>query len=203
MSMLFPRRAALACLSLLLLATLVAGCSRSTLRAGERPTSRRVDEIGQGRFEASVQAFVVPPDDWELDPPKTSDQHTHLVWLSPTGDTAYGVIYIRLPSWAPVFLLSAESLHNRVLEGVIDAMADDQGEATLLAKEWDGSNNRMFYQAEGGLYEIDAVLSVRGHSGWTVYAGKLREKPLNEAENAVALAARDATKVGREAADAE
>lgn len=199
--MLFPRTTLSVCLPIALVALLAAGCSRSTLRPEDRPTSRRVGEIGRGSFDERVQAFVVPPDDWKLDPPKTSDQHTHLVWLSPTSDTAYGVISIKLPTWAPVFLLSSESLHNRVLEGVIDAMAADQGDATLLAKEWDASAERMYYEAEGGLYKIDAVLSVRGHSGWTVYAGKLRERPLNEAEMATAVAARKATRVGREAAE--
>lgn len=200
MSKLYPRAAGLFIL-LLTLVALAPGCSRSTLRPEDQPTSRRIDEIGQGQFKASVEAFVVPPDDWTLEPPKTSDQHTHLVWLSPTGDTAYGAIYLELPGWAPVFLLSAKSVHNRVLDGVMDAMAADQGEATLLEKEWDGSSERMYYKAEGGLYLIDAVLSVRGHSGWTVYAGKLRERPLNEAEMKTALAARDATQVGREAAE--
>lgn len=186
-----------------LLAVVSSGCSRSILRAEDRPTSRRVGEIGHGSFDERVQAFVVPPDDWELDPPKVTDRHTHLVWLSPTGDTAYGAIYIELPTWAPVFMLSARSLHNTVLDRIVDAMADDQGEATLLSKEWDREAERMHYEMEGGLYQIDAILSVRGYSGWTVYAGKLSEKPVNEEEMATALEARDATRVGEEAATLE
>ena len=30
-------------------------------------------------------------------PLKQSDRHTHEVWLSPTGKTAYGVIHFKLP----------------------------------------------------------------------------------------------------------
>ena len=192
-----------ALLAVLLMGLTIVGCSRSTLRPEERPEDRLVGSIGRGTFDERVEAFVVPPKGWELDPPKVSDEHTHLVWLSPTGDTAYGVIYAAIPGWAPVFLLPDRSVHERVLDAFIDAMASDQGEATLLSKTWDAENEQMFFEAEGGLYRIDAILQVRGHSAWSVYVGKLRERPVNEQEQAIGRRARDATRVGREAGQVE
>src|SRR5687768_15902774 len=46
---------------------------------------------------AEVQAVVVPPAGWTPEPLKASNRHTHQVWISPTGNTAYGVIRMRLP----------------------------------------------------------------------------------------------------------
>src|SRR6266576_2283693 len=36
-----------------------------------------------------VQAMVTPPIGWTPQPLKFSDRHTHQIWLSPTGDTAF------------------------------------------------------------------------------------------------------------------
>lgn len=172
------------------------GCTRSTLRAGEVPTSRPIEGIGQGFFEERVEAFVVPPQGWERDPPKTSDRHTHLVWLSPTGDTAYGVIYMKLP----IPLLATRPFHNTVLNRFLQQMRADQGEATLLEKQWQPDARRMDFEAEGGLYRIDASLIVRGMSGWAVYTGVLREGEENPEEIELGDRARRETKVGRDAA---
>ena len=183
----------------LLVVCLLTGCaSRSTLREGEVPTSRPVSGVGQAIFDAELEAVVVPPSGWEADPLKSSDKHNHRVWLSPTGDAAYGVIYARLPKLAA--FAPSRYLHNRVLNEFMAAMKADQGEAALLSKRWDGDANRMSFEAEGGLYKIDSALSVRGLSAWSVYAGTLRSKPPNEAEMALARKARDATRVGLEAA---
>src|SRR5438105_1003294 len=44
-----------------------------------------------------VQAIVCPPLGWKADVLKSSERHTHQVWISPSGDTAYGVIQMKLP----------------------------------------------------------------------------------------------------------
>ncbi len=182
-----------------LLLLLIAGCSRTTLRASERPTSRPVEGIGQAYFEPRVEAMVVPPAGWKLDPPKISDRHTHLAWISPSGDTAYGVIHARIPGYIPVGIMPARTVHNQVLDRVIDAMRDDQGEAQLLSKRWDPEQNKLLFVAEGGLYKVDSVLTVRGWSVWTLYVGRLREREPNPPEIDLAEQARQATRVGREA----
>lgn len=186
-------------LLLLMWAIVLAGCGRSTLRHDEFPASRAVEGVGRGFFEHRVEAFVVPPARWKLDPPKISARHTHLAWISPSGDTAYGVIYARIPGYVPVALMPQRMLHAETLERVIAAMRDDQGEATLLRQRWDGRARRMHFKAEGGLYRIDSVLSVRGHSAWVLYVGRLREHEPNEPEIVLARRARESTRVGLEA----
>lgn len=190
-------------LSLLLLAVLLApplaGCSRSTLRASEFPSSRPVAGVGHGFFEHRLEAFVVPPAGWTMDPPKLGERHTHVAWISPTRDTAYGVIYATIPAFVPVALMPSRMLHDQVLERIMAAMKEDQGEARLLSKQWDAGADKMHFQAEGGLYRIDCVLTVRGYSAWTVYVGRLREREENPREIVIAEKARQATLVGREA----
>ena len=117
--------------ALLLLGICLAGCSRTVLRESERPTSRPVQGIGKGYFEPRVEAFVVPPRGWTLDPPKGDEQHTHLVWLGPDGLAAYGVIYLKIPGWVPTAIIPRQSLHHAVLDEFVKRMREDQGEAEL------------------------------------------------------------------------
>lgn len=176
------------------------GCAgRSTLREAERPTSRPVGNLGKGVFDERVEAFVVPPTGWTIDKEQVTDEHTHLVWLSPTGDTAYGVIYFRVPAIAAL-VPNGKFLHERALSGFMDQYAQDQGEATLISQEWDDERNAMRFVAEGGLYKIRPILSVRGRSGWSVYAGTLSGNTERPAELEVAVRAREATRVGLDAA---
>src|SRR5688500_3520143 len=158
------------------------GCARSTLRAGEAPASRPVEGIGRGFFEPRVEAFVVPPKEWTMDAPKITDRHAHLAWISPTGDTAYGVIYARIPSYVPVAVMPAEVGHSQVVGRVMVEVRADEGEATLLGKSWDEDADELHFVAEGGLYRVDSVLTVRGLSAWTLYVGRLREREENPAE---------------------
>ena len=184
---------------LLLCAALLAGCARSTLRHDEFPGARKVEGVGTGYFEHRVEAFVVPPDGWKMDPPKITTRHAHLAWLSPTKDSAYGVILGHIPWWVPVGLMTWRTLHEETLDQFLVNMKRDQGEAVLLGKHWDGEQRRLHFEAEGGLYRIDCLMTVRGYSAWIVYVGRLREHEPNEPELAVARKAREATKVGLEA----
>ena len=65
-------------------------------------------ELATPEFDPMVQARVAPPVGWKLDPYKTSSSHKHAVWLSPSGRTAYGVIYFSLP--LPVGLRIAKQM---------------------------------------------------------------------------------------------
>ena len=178
----------------------VVGCARSTLRPNEYPTSRPVIDaagatLGVGRFEPRVQAFVTPPAGWTPEAEKISDAHMHLVWLSPTGDTAYGIIYASAPLYVP----ATEMFHNLVLDRIISEMEKDQGEAELLGKTWNGDLRALDFEAAGGLYHLRSRLRVRGKSVWTVYAGTFKGQSPREDELATALSAREATLVGRDA----
>ncbi|MEL7237679.1 MAG: hypothetical protein AAGK78_02365 [Planctomycetota bacterium] len=192
------------CVAVLCVLLLAGGCARSTLRPDERPTTRAVtdamgNELGTGTFEPRVEAFVTPPTGWEAEEEKMSGGHTHLVWLSPTGDTAYGVIYASAPFYVP----ATEMFHNIVLDRILKEMERDQGEANLLSKKWLGDRRIIRFEADGGLYHIRTNLQVRGRSVWCVYAGTFKGKLPREDELEIAVAAREATRVGRDAQTGE
>ncbi|MEM7808131.1 MAG: hypothetical protein AAF561_08480 [Planctomycetota bacterium] len=190
-------RIAAAALSLLT-ATLLVGCGgRSTLDVDERPTSRPVGTLGTGFFEPRVEAFVIPPKTWRLDPPKINDERSHLTWLSPTGDTAYGVVYFNVPGITTI--LPTEFLHRRAADRYIEEFDKEVGDATLESQAWDESIDAMRLVAEGGPYRVRSMLRIRGNRGWSVYAGTLRENAVNEAELDLAVSAREATQVGLDA----
>jgi len=138
-------------------------------------------------YDDQVRALVAPPLGWRPEPLKTSRHHTHQVWLSPTGDTAYGVIHFSLP--LPV----GEEL---ALLGFIAQMKRTEGDAVLLAQQFDANLPGIRFVAEGGRYQIRANLLVAGWQGWAVYAGTLRGKPVLDDELELAIAARENTKIG-------
>lgn len=142
-------------------------------------------------WDEQLEARICPPPGWRLDPPKSTSQHLHKTWLSPTGDTAYGVIRFRLP--IPV----TEEL---ALWGFMREMRRSEGDGTLLEKQpdptlADGAGGLRFV-AEGGRYKVRTNLVVRGFRGWCIYAGTLRGRSDNPPELADAIAAREATRVG-------
>jgi hypothetical protein len=132
----------------------------------------------------SVHARVDPPAGWEAQPLKLDSRHAHQVWVSPSGDTAYGVIYFSLP--IPV---SADF----ILPFFMRAMKEKEGEAILDSKVDDPHLPGVRFEAEGGLYHIQANMITAGFEGWAIYAGRLRTKPANFSELLLARAARQGT----------
>ena len=195
------RRPTVACrlaLAGLGLAMVAGGCARSTLRADERPTSRPIGDLGTGYFDERVESFVVPPTDWKLDPPKVDEGRAHLAWLSPSRDTAYGVIYFPIPN-SVAWLPKNEWFHGKAADRFVEEFRKDAPDAVELSREWDGQSGGMRIEAEGGLYKVRSLLRIRGSHGWSVYAGSLRGKPTNEEELAIAEKAREATQIARDA----
>lgn len=170
---------------------LAAGC-RNIPRPEPVPDAMAYDQ-GERVFDptylADVNAVAAPPVGWQSEPIKSSARHAHQVWLSPSGDTAYGVIYFTLPAVAKVFPVPIDW----VLRGYLDEMRKDQGEAVLIAKERDPSLPGMRFVAEGGLYRTWTNLITEGRHGWAIYAGTLRDKPTKPAEFDLAAEARERT----------
>lgn len=180
---------------LLLAGTILTGCGSQRAE----PVSQS-DYAAIGTFEGEaavfepafmpeVNAVTAPPAGWQIEPIKSSDRHAHQVWLSPTGDTAYGVIYFTLPAIAKVFPIPMDW----VLGEYLDEMRKDQGEAVLLSKQRDPSLPGLRFVAEGGLYRTWTNLTTRGRHGWAIYAGAIRQKPVVEEELQLANEARERT----------
>ena len=178
-------------LTLVSLAFLCIGCASSS-SPSTPPSSRDAAQTAAFCEQLSaptpvdeLDALVVPPRGWTREPFKTSDRHNHLVWVSPTGGAAYGVIHFTMP--LPV----GEDL---ALHGFLAEMKRSEGEATLLSKNRDGE--RVRFVAEGGKYRIRGILLTRGFGGWAVYAGTLRSQSPAVDELALAVQARENTALG-------
>jgi hypothetical protein len=130
---------------------------------------------------------VVPPASWQPARLKATAKHKHQVWLSPSGDTAYGVIRFELPLPLPVEL---------VILGFISEMKRDQGEAKLLYSAPDKALPGLRFACEGGRYRLRGNMLVKGAGGWVVYAGTLRAREENQPELTIAELAREQTRTG-------
>jgi hypothetical protein len=139
-------------------------------------------------YNKDVDAIVCPPVGWKPDPLKSSPNHIHQVWLSPTTDTAYGVIHFKMP--LPVGA-------DIALTGFLAQMKKTEGDATLLELHDDPNLPGIRFVAHGGLYTIRANLIVRGWEGWAFYAGTQRGKPIDPIELDFATRAREHTRIGR------
>jgi hypothetical protein len=142
-------------------------------------------------YLGAVDATVVPPVDWRADPLKASSRHTHQVWVSPSGTSAYGVIHFSLPF--PVG-------YEPVLWYFMREMRRVEGEALLLSKQWDPNLRAMRFVAQGRQYTVRPNLILRGFEGWAIYAGTLTDRPINLEELDLAERARERTMTGRVAA---
>lgn len=136
---------------------------------------------------AEVQAVCAPPSGWTAEPLKASARHTHQVWISPSGNTAYGVIRMRLP--IPVG-------PDLVLWGFMNEMRRVEGEGKLIAKEDDEHLPGLRFIAEGGRYRVRTNLVTSGRTAWAVYAGTIRGASIDEDELYLAERARESTSPG-------
>jgi hypothetical protein len=186
-----PMTARVTLFSALLAAALASGCSsgNTPVVRHAQPTTAPAEVAGLSTPKPvqSIQALCPVPTGWKAEPIKQSDKHTHQVWLSPSGHTAYGVIHFSLP--LPV---GAEM----VLPFYLKAMKKTEGEAILQRKERDPNLPGIRFVAEGGQYKTWTNLIVNGFEGWAVYAGAIRNQEIDPAELDLAKRAREHTRVG-------
>jgi len=134
-----------------------------------------------------VQAMVAPPIGWTLQPLKFSDRHTHQIWLSPTGDTAFGAIRFKLPLPVGPRLLLGRFLYE---------MRRVEGASTLISKEDDPELPGIRFVAESPIHRVNVNLITHGFRGWAFYAGTNVGKPDNKSEKELAERAREASSPG-------
>lgn len=145
-----------------------------------------IEGLSPPEFMSPLQAIPRPPVGWTMDEPKYTSRHYHQVWLSPSRQTAYGVILARMP--LPVG-------PELALWGFLHEMRKSEGEAILLAKTPEPDLPGLRFEAEGGRYRLRATLQTHAFSAWVVYAGTLRACPEVPEELELAQRAREATLV--------
>ncbi len=155
--------------------------------ASAQPASAQIPGMTRLTLFAPAKALVEVPTGWTADPLKSNARHVHETWLSPSHNTAYGVILMYLPWPAGPDL---------TLWGFMNHMRESEGSARLLSKQWDDKLPGYRFVAEGGMYKIRVNLIVRGNAAWAVYAGTRLDHPVAKNELEVAERARDDTRVG-------
>ena len=165
---------------------LQAGCYSHHRAATTQPTTPVVG-LSEPAAVETVEAIAVVPMGWKADPLKKSASHYHQVWLSPSGNTAYGIIHAHMP------LPLGPDL---ALVGFMRTMRKSEGEGILISRQSDPKLPGIRFVAEGGRYKIRANLITHGWVTWVIYAGTLRGKPEAPEELELAERAREATIIG-------
>jgi hypothetical protein len=174
-------------ITFLLLPLVLSACNGKHYVAKTTQPTTPVTGLSEGHPEEIIQAIVVPPVGWVKEPHKTTPRSEHDIWLSPTGATAYGVLFIKLP--LPVGA-------NLTLDQFLKEMKKREGEANLLEKQDDAEIDGIRFIADGGIHKIRAKLMTRGFRAWVIYAGSIHSKPERPDELEVAARAREATIIG-------
>ena len=169
-----------------LLASLLTACSAQRQIAATTQPVAEMAGLSATIPDPDVQAIVSPPAGWKAEPLKVAERSQHRVWISPSGDTAYGVIFVRLP--LPVG-------SDLALIGFMMEMKKTEGDGKLLDKRRDAAGVLRFI-AEDPKHTIFARLITDGWLCWITYGGTLTGKPVNVAELLLASRAREATIIG-------
>jgi hypothetical protein len=158
-----------------LLALLTAGCAHQNALAPPPFPA----------FDPDLDAIVDPPPGWGIDRADQTTRYVQRVWVSPSGNTSFGVIRFTLP--LPVG-------EDVALLGFLSEMKRTEGDARLIKRFRDPDrDDRLTFVAEGGRYRVDGIIVTRGRRGWAIYAGTLRLGPRVLDELELAVHARDNT----------
>jgi hypothetical protein len=157
--------------------------------ASQPPRTHSLADADPGRVDAAVDneldAICFPPRGWRPEPLERLSHSVQRVWVSPTGHTAYGVIRIRLPlPLGP----------NLVLWRFVAELRAREGEGRLVSRERNGGE--IDFVAEGAEHRLAARLHIDGWKAWVIYAGVLRDGPVDAQELPLAESARDRTTPG-------
>ncbi|HEX4124480.1 MAG TPA: hypothetical protein VHY37_07115 [Tepidisphaeraceae bacterium] len=155
----------------LLISAILTGCAAPQASDPSVGFAENLPGLCESAYVPSVVATCPVPIGWQAQPLKANSRHTHEIWISPSGSTAYGVVHFKLP--LPVG-------PDLALGGFMSAMAKSEGNAQLLHQ--DANRRGIAFVADGGRYHMRAELITGGWEAWAIYAATLRGKPVVPAE---------------------
>jgi hypothetical protein len=170
---------------------LAAGCQSSKL-PGVPSTQPAAPGLTPWVANADVLALCCPPQGWTPQPLDTGGRHTQQTWLSPSTNTAYGVAHIKLP--LPIAIIGID----RVLQGIVDDMAQKQMSATVNNRQTDPNLPGLRVEIKGGEYTLRANLINGGWEAWFIFASTDNTEAIDQKELDLALLARDHTVISRQ-----
>jgi hypothetical protein len=170
-------------------AALLVGCAHDSGGSHPLPPTKYYETIGLTRPHPVpvVDAQCDPPVGWIPQPLHKSERHTHQIWLSPSGKTAYGVLHFKLPFPVGVGIVHWEFLREMKLR---------YGDANELSQKYDPSLPGLRFVCESDQYLMRVNMTVHGFDGWAAYAGTLRGQTPVPEELHLAETARENTIFG-------
>jgi hypothetical protein len=163
------------------------GCASHAPRRVAPPQYYLSMGLCQPKPVETVLAECDPPTGWIPQPLHKSERHTHQIWVSPSGKTAYGVMHFKMPLPVGVSVVHWEFLRE---------MKKKEGEAIEISERMDPALPGMRFVCEGGRYKMRVSMTVRGFEGWAAYAATLRAQPVDQDELELAEQARENTVFG-------
>ena len=134
--------------------------------------------------------YASPPPGWRMKVNDSDERAEHVVWTSPSGNTAFGVIFFKLP-W-PIG-------HDLTIRyGVLPEARRREGTAEILEKRWDPEIEGMRYTIVTPRYTAATKMFVRGMRGWAAYSGFQTTRPVVQEELDLAIRAREDAEFGEE-----
>lgn len=125
---------------------------------------------------------------WEAKPMEKSHRHAHVTWVSPSGNTAYGIIHFALPFPVPA---------SWVVGPFLDEMKIAEGESRLVGQVYeDPQLGGVRFVAEGSKHKTRVNLLTSGFRGWAIYVGTNRGGEEVPQEMRLAEMARERTITG-------
>jgi hypothetical protein len=162
------------------------------LSSATKPTSQPATQpaLTVRKWSDVVRAYCVPPSDWLEQPPKSRNGAEDILWLSPSGATAYGVMVVQN-------ILLPLASDERVLGEILKNTKATEGSAEMLEKHRDpalaGGLGGVRFLMKGGKYTVRGNLVSSGTRVWIWYAGTLTGQPIREDELKTAEEAREQT----------
>jgi hypothetical protein len=128
-------------------------------------------------YEA-VKSQAAAPAKWQALALKRHSLYTDMQWKSPSGSTAVGVAYVKMPL----------PLGARGLVWFARTRYAKQSDGGRVIDEWVDHLGRAWFEAENNKYHVRAFVVTKGFEAWVVYMGRKTTVPTDVSE--LALAAR-------------
>jgi hypothetical protein len=166
--------------ALLLAAMLCIGCQSgpifdSQLAATQSELTR--NGLDSAQALPLVRATGATPSEWVKRPIENGAIYTHQQWLSPTGTTGVGVVYVHLPlPIGPTAILWLAEQH-------FAAMPGQKGH---IVGEWIDPLGRNWFTAVNPQTNVCGYILTEGAAAWIVYFGYKLDRGFHPAEMSVA-----------------
>jgi hypothetical protein len=134
--------------------------------------------------------YASPPEGWTMKDNTGDPRVEHVIWTSPSGNTAFGTIFFTLP-----FPFGHDITFNY---GFLAEARRREGSAEVIEKHWDPEIEGLRFTVKTPRFTVEAKFFVRGKRGWAAYAGTKTTQPVNEAELQQARQAREDAEFGEE-----